>query len=66
MADNLFGVVFQKDALFDSLLVWQNVMFQSLGSKENKNLILKSKKYLKLLVFQVMTLSYFQMNYLGV
>jgi phospholipid/cholesterol/gamma-HCH transport system ATP-binding protein len=48
MADNLFGVVFQKDALFDSLLVWQNVMFQSLGSEENKNLIFKSKKILKI------------------
>ena len=48
IASNLFGVVFQKDALFDSLSVWQNVMFQSLGSVENKNLILKSKKILKI------------------
>ena len=47
-ANNLFGVVFQKDALFDSLCVWQNVMFQSLGSEGNKNLILKSKKILKI------------------
>lgn len=45
--NNLFGVVFQKDALFDSLRVWQNVMFQSLGNEDNKNLILKSKKILK-------------------
>tara|TARA_X000000950_G_scaffold256974_1_gene322894 strand:- start:533 stop:1252 length:720 start_codon:yes stop_codon:yes gene_type:complete len=47
MVNNLFGVVFQKDALFDSLRVWQNVMFQSLGNEDNKNLILKSKKILK-------------------
>ena len=47
MINNLFGVVFQKDALFDSLRVWQNVMFQSLGNEDNKNLIFKSKKILK-------------------
>mgnify|MGYP000493715895 FL=1 len=47
MINNLFGVVFQKDALFDSLYVWQNVMFQSLGNEDNKSLILKSKKILK-------------------
>ena len=47
MENNLFGVVFQKDALFDSLRVWQNIMFQSLGTEENKNLIYKSKKILK-------------------
>ncbi|MAI76598.1 MAG: ABC transporter ATP-binding protein [Rickettsiales bacterium] len=47
MVHNLFGVVFQKDALFDSLRVWQNVMFQSLGNEDNKTLILKSKKILK-------------------
>ena len=47
MVNNLFGVVFQKDALFDSLRVWQNVMFQSLGNEDNKSLILKSKKILK-------------------
>ena len=47
MVNNLFGVVFQKDALFDSLYVWQNVMFQSLGNEDNKSLILKSKKILK-------------------
>ncbi len=28
---NNFGVVFQKDALFDSLLVWQNIMFKKLN-----------------------------------
>jgi len=47
MTNNLIGVVFQKDALFDSLSVWQNIMFQSLGNEENKNLILRSKKILK-------------------
>lgn len=47
MVNHLFGVVFQKDALFDSLSVWQNIMFQSLGNEDNKNLILKSKKILK-------------------
>ena len=46
MVNNLFGVVFQKDALFDSLSVWQNIMFQSLGNEDNKSLILKSKKIL--------------------
>ena len=45
--NNLFGVVFQKDALFDSLYVWQNVMFKSLGNEDNNSLILKSKKILK-------------------
>ncbi len=48
MTNNLFGVVFQKDALFDSLSVWQNIMFQSLGNEENKTLILRSKKILKI------------------
>ena len=44
---NHFGVVFQKDALFDSLPVWQNVMFQSLGSENNSKLIIKTKRILK-------------------
>ena len=44
---NTLGVVFQKDALFDSLRVWQNIMFQSLGTEENKYLIYKSNKILK-------------------
>ena len=42
-----FGVVFQKDALFDSLCVWNNIMFQSLNKDNDKNLILKAKKILK-------------------
>lgn len=44
---NPFGVVFQKDALFDSLLVWQNIMFQSLGKNNSSILISKAKKILK-------------------
>ncbi len=44
---NHFGVVFQKDALFDSLLVWQNVMFQSLGIENDNKLIIKTKRILK-------------------
>jgi phospholipid/cholesterol/gamma-HCH transport system ATP-binding protein len=44
---NNFGVVFQKDALFDSLLVWQNVMFQSLESENDNKLIIKTKRILK-------------------
>ncbi len=31
-----FGVVFQKDALFDSLPVWQNIMFKSLEKKSKE------------------------------
>ena len=45
--NNNFGVVFQKDALFDSLNVWQNIMFQSLGKKHKKILITRSKTILK-------------------
>ncbi len=47
LIDNPFGVVFQKDALFDSLNVWQNIMFKSIGEVDNKSLILKAKKILK-------------------
>ena len=32
-----FGVVFQKDALFDSLNVWQNIMFKKLNINDEKN-----------------------------
>ena len=45
LIDNPFGVVFQKDALFDSLNVWQNIMFKSIGEVDNKSLILKAKKF---------------------
>ena len=34
-----FGVVFQKDALFDSLTVWQNIMFKSLGKQKQNDLV---------------------------
>ena len=37
-----FGVVFQKDALFDSLNVWQNVMFKSLNKLSKDDLIDKA------------------------
>ena len=31
------GMVFEKDALFDSLKVWENIMFKSLNKKRKKN-----------------------------
>ncbi len=43
-----FGVVFQKDALFDSLPVWKNIMFKKLNIGENESdLIEKSEEILK-------------------
>ncbi len=30
------GMVFEKDALFDSLKVWENVMFKSLNKKKKR------------------------------
>ena len=42
-----FGVVFQKDALFDSLTVWENIMFRSLNDFSNHELIRKSYSILK-------------------
>ena len=42
-----FGVVFQKDALFDSLSVWQNIMFRSLGEKTEAELIFNAQNFLK-------------------
>lgn len=43
-----FGVVFQKDALFDSLLVWENIMFKNLNTRIEKSILIKeSKKLLK-------------------
>lgn len=41
------AVVFQKDALFDSLQVWQNIMFKSLQTKKKNELIESSFKLLK-------------------
>ena len=42
-----FGVVFQKDALFDSLTVWENIMFRSLNDFSKQELIRKSLSILK-------------------
>ncbi len=42
------GMVFEKDALFDSLKVWENVMFKSLNKKKKSQLILESIPFLKM------------------
>ncbi|MEE2694990.1 MAG: ATP-binding cassette domain-containing protein [Pseudomonadota bacterium] len=42
----LFGVVFQKDALFDSLTVWENIMFKSLNISRKETLISRAKEIL--------------------
>ncbi len=42
------GMVFEKDALFDSLKVWQNIMFKSLTKKKESELITKSVSLLKM------------------
>ncbi len=42
-----FGVVFQKDALFDSLTVWENIMFRSLNDLSKERLINKCYSILK-------------------
>ena len=45
---NKFGVVFQKDALFDSLLVWENIMFKKLNFNFKKEeLVNHAKRLLK-------------------
>ena len=41
------GMVFEKDALFDSMTVWENIMFKSLNLKSNEELINKSQIFLK-------------------
>ncbi len=41
------GMVFEKDALFDSMTVWENIMFKSLDLKSNDELIDKSQIFLK-------------------
>ena len=43
---NSIGMVFEKDALFDSMKVWENVMFKSLNNNKI-SLIKKSQKLLK-------------------
>ena len=42
------GMVFEKDALFDSLKVWENVMFKSLSKKKKSDLILESITFLQM------------------
>ena len=37
---NAVGMVFEKDALFDSMTVWENIMFKSLNNL-SKNSLLK-------------------------
>ena len=41
-------MVFEKDALFDSLKVWENVMFKSLSKKKKSDLILESITFLQM------------------
>ena len=43
---NLMGMVFEKDALFDSMTVWENIMFKSLNN-DKTFLVKKSQKLLK-------------------
>ncbi|MAZ46515.1 MAG: ABC transporter ATP-binding protein [Rickettsiales bacterium] len=43
---NSIGMVFEKDALFDSMKVWENIMFKSLHNSQSL-LIKKSQKLLK-------------------
>ncbi len=42
-----FGVVFQKDALFDSLTVWENIMFRFLNEFPKDELIERSHGIIK-------------------
>ena len=41
------GMVFEKDALFDSMTVWENIMFKSLNLKSDEELINNSQIFLK-------------------
>ena len=41
------GMVFEKDALFDSMTVWENIMFKSLNLKSDEELISNSQIFLK-------------------
>ena len=45
---NNLGVVFQKDALFDSLTVWENIMFKNLYDKSKKQNFNESLSLLKM------------------
>lgn len=42
------GIMFQRDALFDSLTVWENIMFRELNNETKSELINKSYKFLKI------------------
>ena len=42
-----FGVVFQKDALFDSMRVWENIMFKSLDILRKEILLKRTFKILE-------------------
>ncbi len=44
---NSMGMVFEKDALFDGMRVWENIMFKSLNDKNNNQLIKNAQKLLK-------------------
>ncbi len=48
ITSNDIGVVFQKDALFDSLSVWQNIMFKNLYKKSKKQNIKDSINLLEM------------------
>ena len=43
---NAVGMVFEKDALFDSMTVWENIMFKSLNNLSKNSLLKKSKELL--------------------
>ena len=43
-----FGIMFQRDALFDSLTVWENVMFRELHDENETKLIKKSFDFLRM------------------
>lgn len=42
------GIMFQRDALFDSLSVWENIMFRKLSNEKKSKLIKQSYKFLKI------------------
>ena len=44
---NSMGMVFEKDALFDGMKVWENIMFKSLNYEKNNHLIKNAQKLLK-------------------
>ena len=57
---NTFGVVFQKDALFDSLTVWENIMFRSLNNFSQEQLIKNDSGIKKLTNMVCSFYTYFQ------